>query len=78
MPRLSFKEKPDLHMAAAYIATGSYCWNVGIFVTKVTVSMDLLKEYKPKLAEGLTRISAVWDVDEAQCNKLLEEIWPGL
>ena len=55
---LSFKEKPDLRMAAAYIPTGSYRWNAGMFVTEVTVSMDSLKEYKPELAEGLTRIAA--------------------
>ena len=65
-------------MAAAYIATGSYRWNAGLFVTKVSFLMVLLGEYKPELAEGLTRIAAVWDVDEAQRNKLLEEIWPGL
>ena len=74
----SFKEKPDARTAAAYIATGSYRWNAGMFVTKVSFLMDLLREYKPELAEGLTRIAAVWDVDEAQRNKLLEEIWPGL
>ena len=48
-----------------------------MFATKVTFLMDWLREYKAELAEGLTRIAAVWDVDEAQRNKLLEEIWPG-
>ena len=75
---LSFKEKPDARTVAAYIATGSYRWNAGMFVTKVSFLMDLLREYKPELAEGLTRIAAVWDVDDVQRNKLLEEIWPGL
>jgi mannose-1-phosphate guanylyltransferase len=49
-----------------------------MFVTKVTFLMDLLREYKPELAEGLTRIAEVWDVDEVQRNKVLEEVWPGL
>ncbi|KAH9062434.1 nucleotide-diphospho-sugar transferase [Lactarius vividus] len=74
----SFKEKPDARTAAAYIATGSYRWNAGMFVTKVTFLLDLLREYKPELAEGLMKIAAVWDVDEAQRNKVLEEVWPGL
>ena len=53
----SFKEKPDARTAAAYIATGSYRWNAGMFVTKVSFLMDLLREYKPELAEGLDRKS---------------------
>ncbi|KAI9442645.1 nucleotide-diphospho-sugar transferase [Lactarius indigo] len=69
----SFKEKPDARTAAAYIATGSYRWNAGMFVTKVTFLLDLLREYKPELAEGLMKIAAVWDVDEVQRNKVLEE-----
>ncbi|KAH9033125.1 nucleotide-diphospho-sugar transferase [Lactarius hengduanensis] len=44
----------------------------------VTFLLDLLREYKPELAEGLLKIAAVWDVDEVQRNKVLEEVWPGL
>ncbi|KAH9165478.1 nucleotide-diphospho-sugar transferase [Lactarius sanguifluus] len=44
----------------------------------VTFLLDLLREYKPELAEGLMKIAAVWDVDEAERNKVLEEVWPGL
>ncbi|KAI0288142.1 nucleotide-diphospho-sugar transferase [Russula brevipes] len=73
----SFKEKPDARTAAAYIATGSYRWNAGMFVTKASFLLELLREYKPDLEEGLSRIADVWD-DEAQRNKVLEEVWPGL
>jgi mannose-1-phosphate guanylyltransferase len=73
----SFKEKPDARTAAAYIATGSYRWNAGMFVTKASFLLELLREYKPDLEEGLSRIAAVWE-DEAQRNKVLEEVWPGL
>ncbi|CAL1705468.1 unnamed protein product [Somion occarium] len=45
----SFKEKPDARTAAAYIKTGNYRWNAGMFVTKATFLMELLKEYKPEL-----------------------------
>jgi mannose-1-phosphate guanylyltransferase len=31
---LSFKEKYNERTVSAYIATGSYCWNAGMFVTK--------------------------------------------
>ena len=73
----SFKEKPDARTAAAYIATGSYRWNAGMFITKASFLLELLREYKPELEEDLTRVSAVWD-DEACRNKILEEVRPGL
>lgn len=73
----SFKEKPDARTAAQYIGTGAYRWNAGMFVTKATVLLDLLHEYKPDLAEGLRTIAAAWD-NEAQREAVLAEIWPGL
>ncbi len=73
----SFKEKPDARTAAAYIKTGNYRWNAGMFVTKATFLMNLLKEYKPELHEGLEKIAAAWD-DESLRQKVLDEVWPGL
>ncbi|KAI0051618.1 mannose-1-phosphate guanylyltransferase [Auriscalpium vulgare] len=73
----SFKEKPDARTAAQYIATGNYRWNAGMFVTKAVVLLELLKQYKPELAEGLEKIAEVWE-DEALRNKALETIWPDL
>ncbi|KAL6693993.1 hypothetical protein J3F84DRAFT_395715 [Trichoderma pleuroticola] len=73
----SFKEKPDAHTAAKYLATGQYRWNAGMFVTKASLLMELLKEHCPALYEGLMNISAVWD-DEAARKTALEEVWPTL
>ncbi|TFK53854.1 hypothetical protein OE88DRAFT_1642537 [Heliocybe sulcata] len=73
----SFKEKPDARTAAAYIATGNYRWNAGMFVTKATFLMQLLKGYKPELHDGLQRIAAAWH-DETLRQKVLDEVWPGL
>ncbi|KAF7298122.1 NTP-transferase domain-containing protein [Mycena chlorophos] len=73
----SFKEKPDARTAANYIATGTYRWNAGMFVTKATFLLELLKEYHPALHEGLTRIAEVWD-DEPRRKIVLDETWSGL
>ncbi|KDR75291.1 hypothetical protein GALMADRAFT_70079 [Galerina marginata CBS 339.88] len=73
----SFKEKPDARTAAQYIGTGAYRWNAGMFVTKATVLLDLLKEYKPDLADGLLKIAAAWD-DVTQREVVLSEVWPSL
>lgn len=55
----SFKEKPDARTATAYIGTGNYRWNAGMFVTKATMLMGLLKDYKPDLYNGLQKIAEV-------------------
>ncbi|KAF9003405.1 nucleotide-diphospho-sugar transferase [Cyathus striatus] len=74
----SFKEKPDARTAAQYISTGNYRWNAGMFVTKATFLLDLLKEYKPDIHEGLTKIADVWDQDEATRQRVLAEVWHEL
>lgn len=72
-----FKEKPDARTAAAYISSGNYRWNAGMFVVKATVLMALYAEYCPELAQGLEKIADVWD-DQAAREKALAEIWPTL
>lgn len=73
----SFKEKPDARTAAAYIGTGNYRWNAGMFVTRAAVLMDLLKDYKPDLHDGLQKIASVW-TDEEKRQATLAEVWPSL
>jgi len=74
----SFKEKPDARTAASYIATGIYRWNAGMFVTKASLLLTLLKEYKPDLYDGLVKIAEVWDESEAARGRALGEIWHTL
>jgi len=73
----SFKEKPDARTAAAYIGTGNYRWNAGMFVTKANVLLNLLNDYKPDLCAGLLKIAEAWD-DEIQRQAVFEKVWPGL
>lgn len=73
----SFKEKPDARTAASYIATGAYRWNAGMFVTKATFLLELLKDYRPELYDGLNKIGEVWD-DEVARQTMLNQIWPQL
>ncbi|KAF5345323.1 hypothetical protein D9758_008482 [Tetrapyrgos nigripes] len=73
----SFKEKPDARTAAAYMSTGRYRWNAGMFVTKAAFLLRLLKEYRPEMAEGLEKIGEVWD-NVTKRQAVLDEIWPSL
>ena len=66
----SFVEKPDETTARAYLDTGEYRWNAGMFVVKASVLLDLLAEFHPAVAAGLRAIAA----EPAR----LEELWPGL
>ncbi len=65
-----FVEKPDAERARAYLASGDYRWNGGMFVVRAATLLDLLAAEHPDLASGLRAIAA--DPDS------LAERWPGL
>ncbi len=66
-----FVEKPNYETALAYLATGEYLWNSGMFVFKVSTIMEQFKRFMPKLYEGLQRI--VQAVDTPDYNAVLRE-----
>jgi mannose-1-phosphate guanylyltransferase len=73
---VGFTEKPDADTAAAYLATGEYRWNAGMFLVRATVLLDHLAEQRPALREGLGRLAAAWDTPDRE--RVLAEVWPGL
>jgi len=66
----AFVEKPSVHMAREYLASGEYRWNAGMFVVRPGVLLDLLAETDARFAEALRTIAAEPD--------RLEELWPTL
>jgi mannose-1-phosphate guanylyltransferase/mannose-1-phosphate guanylyltransferase/mannose-6-phosphate isomerase len=48
-----FAEKPDLERAKAYVASGDYTWNTGIFVWAKRTFMDALAAGRPAIATAL-------------------------
>jgi len=66
----AFVEKPSVHMAREYLASGQYRWNAGMFVVRPTVLLDLLAESDPTFATTLRDIAA----DPTR----LDELWPTL
>lgn len=71
-----FTEKPDAETAAAYLATGEYRWNAGMFLVRAQVLLDHLARLQPTLHAGLLEIAAAWDT--AARAEVLERVWPGL
>jgi mannose-1-phosphate guanylyltransferase len=73
---LGFTEKPDAATAAAYLATGEYRWNAGMFIVRAQVLLDHLSRLHPELHDGLRTIAAAWDTPAR--HEVTERIWPGL
>ncbi|UNX54203.1 mannose-1-phosphate guanylyltransferase [Georgenia sp. TF02-10] len=71
-----FTEKPDAATAAAYLATGEYRWNAGMFVARAAVLLGHLAEQRPALHDGLQQVVAAWDTPDRE--RVLAEVWPGL
>lgn len=66
----AFVEKPDAERAAAYVASGEYRWNAGMFVARASVLLDELALEHPDLAAGLRAI--------AEDPSTLPARWAGL
>jgi len=46
---LSFREKPDAKTAERYLKKGNYFWNSGIFVARIKVMMEQIREHAPQI-----------------------------
>jgi mannose-1-phosphate guanylyltransferase len=54
----AFKEKPPKDVAQAYLESGQYYWNSGIFVWKARTILDLLQQFQPAILTTLDKITA--------------------
>jgi mannose-1-phosphate guanylyltransferase len=72
----SFREKPDRATAEAYLASGEYLWNSGMFVWRARTVLDALADHLPESAEGLARIVAAPAGPERE--RVLAEVFPTL
>lgn len=68
-----FTEKPDEQTARAFVDSGEYYWNGGIFVWKVGTILDAIEVHLPHLSEELDTISDAWDTDRRR--QTLAEAW---
>lgn len=49
---LEFKEKPDSRTAEAYLASGEYLWNSGMFLMRASRYLEELKRHAPDIASA--------------------------
>ncbi|MFG0292301.1 MAG: mannose-1-phosphate guanylyltransferase [Phycisphaerales bacterium JB050] len=71
-----FVEKPSLEKAQAYVESGAFGWNSGMFVWKASTIMDCLRRYKPESHEGLMKIADAWGTEDYE--RVLGEVYPNL
>lgn len=71
-----FVEKPSLEKAQAYIESGAFGWNSGMFVWSAATILDCLRRYKPESYKGLMEIAAAWGTPDQQ--RVLKQVYPQL
>jgi mannose-1-phosphate guanylyltransferase len=71
-----FVEKPDLARAEAYVRSGDFGWNSGMFVWKAATVLEALERFKPESHAGLMKIQQAWGGKKQRA--VLEEVYPAL
>ncbi len=71
-----FVEKPNAQRAQAYLDSGHFGWNSGMFVWKAATVLDCIKRFKPEAHDGLMRIQAAWGTGDQL--RVLNEVYPTL
>jgi mannose-1-phosphate guanylyltransferase len=73
---LQFREKPDQETAEAYLSSGDYVWNSGMFVWRVDRILEEIERQIPALYSALERIREAWDSPERET--ILAQSWMDL
>jgi mannose-1-phosphate guanylyltransferase len=71
-----FVEKPDAQTAAQYIASGTYCWNAGMFIWHVRTMREALTVFVPELLVLLDIPAAAKSCEDL--HALLAAVYPTL
>ena len=72
----SFTEKPDAVTAAAYLASGRYLWNSGMFVWRATAVLDQMRRHRADIADLVESIAGAWS--EPHRARTMAELYPKL
>src|SRR5438309_5977986 len=67
----AFTEKPSREKAEAFLQSGDYSWNAGIFVWRAAVFLDALEASRPELFRALLPLARAGDGFEAALEGVL-------
>jgi mannose-1-phosphate guanylyltransferase len=71
-----FVEKPPLATAQAFVDSGEYSWNGGIFIWRVDRILAELRRHVPTVAAVLDRVAE--GLRQGRATEALQEAWPAL
>lgn len=64
---LNFTEKPKLEVAKAFVSSGDYVWNAGIFVFRAETIINAFEKFEPVLAQEFAEgIDKYYTADEQE------------
>jgi mannose-1-phosphate guanylyltransferase len=70
----TFTEKPNAELAQAFLASGDFLWNAGIFVWKASQVLDAFAQYLPEMFEVFAQERELFDTEDEKAA--LERIYP--
>ena len=72
----SFREKPDRQQAQAFLQSGNFFWNSGMFVWKASTILNEIERFLPDLYSGLMTIKS--SLGKSSEARTLSTIYKGL
>ncbi len=75
-PVIEFREKPDEKTAKAYVESGQYAWNSGMFIWKASLILAKLQEYVPDIYADLKKIGDAMNTPQEQ--EVLHNVYPNI
>ncbi len=70
-----FREKPDAQTAAAYVASGRFLWNSGLFIWRLSTFLGELEQASPVHAQCVREMAAAMRAgDTAAADALFEQL----
>ncbi len=73
---LEFKEKPDFETAKAYLFSGEYLWNSGMFIWKASTILKKMQELLPEVYACIEAIGTAMCTSKE--SKVIEEVYPTI
>jgi mannose-1-phosphate guanylyltransferase len=70
-----FTEKPDLEHATAFVQSGRYLWNAGIFVWNVQSILKALDQHAPEISDIFKAGAHLFNTPEEQ--PFIDRVYPG-
>ncbi|EKD91157.1 MAG: hypothetical protein ACD_30C00040G0002 [uncultured bacterium] len=70
----SFKEKPNLPTAQAFLASGQYLWNANLYTWSSKTILKAFEKHCPQIHKVMVKIIDSKEISQSQIDKLYDEV----